>query len=134
MSAQTPKIVGYTSCTRCGDPWVLKIIAARTGGMCPDKCWLEMRGVTDLQVEVDGRTIEVARTQTRRHPPKNLTPRRRERIKLRDKARLAAMRRLVDQFPVEFADLLAEERGRLGLDPWTIDAALQARLQEANRS
>jgi hypothetical protein len=80
-------------------------------------------------VRSDGRTFELS--TSRPHKPKKLTSARKEKIKLRDKARRRALRRLADQHPVEFAELLAEERGNLGLDPWTIDAALQAQLQEA---
>lgn len=125
-----PEIVGYVSCTRCGDPWLLKVIAARTGGLCPEKCWLETRGNPFLVVQSGGRKFEVKRTGHRKHPPKALTPRRREMIKLRDKARLSALRRLATEHPVRFAEILAEERAALGLHPWTIDAALKAQLQE----
>lgn len=124
-----PNIKGYVSCARCPNPWVLRIIAARTGGLCQD-CWRDTRGAKALAVSSGGRTIEVKRTGNSKNPPKKLTPRRRERIKLRDKARQSAFRRLANQHPVEFAELLAEERGALGLDPWTIDAALQLQLQE----
>lgn len=126
-----PSIVGYVSCARCGDPWVLKVVAARTGGLCPDRCWLETRGTPNATVASGGTTFHVKRSG-RKHPPKKLTPRRREMIRLRDRARLAALRRLASQHPGEFAELLAEERGRLGLDPWTIDAALHLQLEEIN--
>ena len=125
-----PDVKGYVSCVRCGDPWVLKVVAARTGGLCPDKCWIETRGQA-LKVRSAGKRFEVKRTGNRRHPPKKMTERRRERIKKRDKARLAALRKLAELHPVEFAELLAVERADVGLDPWTIDAALQLRLQEA---
>lgn len=83
-------------------------------------------------MRVEGRVFEPK--SGRRNRKKRLTDRRREMIKLRDKARLRALRRLADEHPVEFAELLAEERGVLGLDPWTIDAALNAQLQEAQAS
>jgi len=126
----TPHIIGYVSCAQCGDPWVLRAIAARTGGLCPDKCWLASRGRTTITVRSGSVEFEAKRTGAGKNPPKKMTPRRRERIKTRDKARLAAMRRLAALHPIEFANLLAEERGARGLDPWTIDAALQAQLQE----
>ena len=118
-------VVGYTSCARCAEPWVLRVVAARTHGMC-QKCWMATRG--RREVRVGARTVEVS--TGRRHRKKKLTDRRREMIRLRDKARLSALRRLAEQHPVEFAELLAEERGERGLDPWTIDAALKAQLQE----
>lgn len=91
-----------------------------------------MRTRGKRQIESDGRTFEMS--SSRPHKKKKLTDRRREMIKLRDKARRRALRRLADMHPVVFAELLAEERGHLGLDPWTIDAALQTQLQEALRS
>lgn len=128
------EITGYVTCHRCGDPWVLKVVASRTGGLCPDRCWLETRGKKKVTINSGGHKIELNRSGVRKHPPKKLTPRRRERIRLRDKARLSALRRLAELHPVEFAELLAEERGALGLDPWTIDAALKLQLEEARAS
>ena len=128
MSEQS-EVRGYVSCSRCDEPWVLKLIASRTRGMCAD-CWLETRGTREVRSGPRVFTVSTAAKSKK----KILTDRRRQMIKLRDKARLRALRRLADRHPVEFADLLAEERGHLGLEPWTIDAALQAQLQEAQAS
>lgn len=125
--SKAPKIDGYTQCSNCGR-LELTVIAARTGGVC-NGCVLAGVKPT-LEIQDGGRVFQVKRSGLRKHPPKKLTPARRERIKTRDRARANALRELSKLYPVEFATILASERAKLGLTPWTIDAALKAQLAD----
>lgn len=122
-------VSGYVICSRCLSEPVVTPVAARTGGLC-NACFVSTGGRTTLQVSHKGKSFEVKRSGAGKYKPRKLTPQRRERIKVRDRARLNAMRELAYRHPVEFSDILATERGKLGLDPWTIDAALAAQLAE----
>ncbi len=52
------------------------------------------------------------------------TPETRHNEKLREAAKQAAFKRLRDLFPELFEVLVADERAKRGLKPWTITAAL----------
>lgn len=120
MSDQVHAVEGYALCP-CGN-WVLNEIAARTGGIC-SACFqangCERRRV--IEVVGRGQRLELPLTKPRRK-------RRRSRPKSRtaEKAKAAARARVAAMFPDLYDIVLAEERARLGLKPWTTDMAVRA--------
>ena len=115
---------GYRSCRNewCGQ-LVLVEIAQRTQGLCTP-CFRGHLGQQMAEVEVVSRGDRVhVRTSGRR---KDQTDKGDQQTKrLTEKARLRALKRLRGVFPDLYDVFYAEERARVGLDPWTIDSIIQ---------
>lgn len=119
-------IEGYRSCRNewCGS-LVLKEIADRTQGLCTD-CFRTHLGEQMAAVEVVSRgdRVSVKSTGRRRNQLNKgdrATKRRAEQAKRR------AYRRLSGVFPELFDVFYAEERARVGLEPWPIETVIQKR-------
>lgn len=103
------------------DEMMLAEIAERTSGLCV-KCWRERNGqrISEIEIRNMGRRVELGAHPRDRTNGKGNRGRQRqvERAKRRARKRLAMM------FPELYDIFLAEERARVGLDPWPADAAL----------
>jgi hypothetical protein len=113
-------IEGYVTCATCGDAWVLREVASRTGGVC-SKCWREGRRTASLPIVADATTlsVDVRKPRRRRRGTRGSidTRHRSEHARRRAKTRLAQL------YPEVYEQLLAEERAALGMEPWPIEIA-----------
>lgn len=104
--------------------WVLDAIAARTNGLCADDhIAAGSPRIGPLELVGRGGKIQIPRGGRKRRRVDS-----EERKRSRHLARTArdrARKRLAAIFPDAYDMLVAEERGRLGLEPWTIDAAVR---------
>ncbi len=115
-------IEGYVTCGGCGSPWLLKEIATRTGGVCSE-CFMAGTSIGRIQVIADGiaMTMAAKRFHRRRKNRGNTeTKHKAEHARRRAKTRLAKL------FPDLYDQILAEERGKLGLEPWPVELAVRA--------
>jgi hypothetical protein len=116
-------ILGYTICRSCEHP-VPQEIARVTGGVCAVCQRLGLAPVLK-QIEVRSQGRRITLTRPGRKKRKGAKSRneliRQHRV---DKAKRAALRRLRDAFPEYYAMLLADERGKLGLEPYPMEAVL----------
>ena len=105
----------------CGE-LVLKEITERTGGLCTG-CFRTHLGeqLTEVEVRARGQRVKARMTGNRRAKNKG-NP---KTAKLAEKARMKALKRLRAVFPDLYDVFVAEERARLGLDPWSIDAVVR---------
>lgn len=116
---------GYRSCRNqwCGSI-VLVEVAERTTGLCT-ACWRTHLGEQAAAVEVVNRgqrTAVVTKRQRRGGPRTGKGDR--DTHRKADKAKVRAMRRLKGVFPDLYDVFYAEERARVGLDPWTVDSVV----------
>ncbi len=125
-------VLGYITCP-CGIP-VLDVVAYKTDGHCED-CHRENVNNRISDMEIVGRNLRVtvpaqlptSEAELRKRAAKRKarkTPESRHNEKLREAAKQAAFKRLRDLFPELFEVLVADERAKRGLKPWTITAAL----------
>lgn len=115
---------GYRSCRNewCGQ-LVLVEIAERTQGLCTP-CFRTHLGDSIAEVEVVSRGDRVSvRTGGRRRDQTAKGDQQTKRMT--EKARVRALKRLRGVFPDLYDVFYAEERARVGLDPWTIDSIIQ---------
>lgn len=125
--------LGYETCA-CGE-FVVKEIAIVTGGRC-NPCWSRYteRIKHDVTVYIEGRHSGLAPASPhrarhkRRDRRRKADPRLRANLNARWRAGDRARRRLAALFPAEFAILMAIERDREGLEPWTANLAARAGL------
>lgn len=121
-------ILGYQLCPGCGVP-VLDDIARRTGGRCPTCHRSEMHRATKvIEIRSQGRRIALPLGRKPRQRTRSAERKRHDRLV--DRAKTAALRRLRDVFPELYETFLAEERGRLGLEPWPLEAPVTAAASE----
>ena len=116
-------LAGYRSCRNewCSE-LVLKEITERTGGLCTD-CFRTHLGeqLTEVEVRARGQRVRAQMTGPRRSDSKG----NRWTAKQTEKARTRALKRLRTVFPDMYDVFYAEERARVGLDPWSIDALVR---------
>jgi hypothetical protein len=129
---EAAKIFGYETCRLCGTP-VLDIVAAKTAKLCPT-CFRDKTNPFFNEVVAynnDGTRVKLRLVGRKRSPGHKAAKKRaktgaaakvRERQLRRVHAR--ALRRLRDLYPDVFEVLLADERAKEGLEPWTIERAL----------
>ena len=116
-------LAGYRSCRNQWCPELaLKEITERTGGLCTD-CFRTHLGeqLAEVEVRARGQRVKARMTGNRRAKNKG-NP---KTAKLAEKARMKALKRLRAVFPDLYDVFVAEERARLGLDPWSIDAVVR---------
>jgi hypothetical protein len=127
-------IEGYVVCDRGHEPRPVRAEVARvTGGIC-DECFSAefRRKAATIELVMNGRRFRVPERRGPRgkHRRKVLTEGRIERKKLAAKARENARKRLSTIFGDLYDVLLAEERGKLGLNPWPVEIAVRAKSPE----
>jgi hypothetical protein len=118
--AESIEVAGYRAC-RCGE-LVLTEIALRTQGLCVD-CYHSEHGdrLVDIEVRLAGARVHTPTKYPRPPTSKgNLWTK-----KAAEKANKRAMLRLRGMFPDLYDILRAEERGRVGLDPWPVERVLE---------
>ena len=102
---------------------MLKEVAERTRGYCGD-CWRTVFNENLTDVEIRGRGFKGhIQLRTKTGPKKNKGNR--TRAKQVEKAKLRAMKRLRAIFPDLYDMILAEERARVGLEPWPVEMAVR---------
>lgn len=125
-------VFGYSACSRCQTA-VLQEIAWKTGGLC-STCFRESPNVREI-IAVTKNREKVRLTLSKRTPGDRAQrarakKRARSRDEQREKARVSmlastrAKAALTRAYPEVYEVLLAEERAKLGLEPWTLDRAL----------
>jgi hypothetical protein len=115
-------LAGYRACRNqwCGE-LVLVEIARRTGELCT-ACFQSHLGDQLTQVEVVSRAQRMTMTTTKRARSEHARAKGDKSTKrLTEHARLRALKRLRAVFPDLYDVFYAEERARVGLEPWTID-------------
>lgn len=115
------ELAGYRSCRACAE-LVIAEIAQRTDGLCAS-CYHSEHGerITDVEVRLAGRRVHVPTKYPRAPRSKgNLWTK-----KAAEKANKRAMQRLRGFFPDLYDILRAEERARVGLDPWPVERVLE---------
>jgi hypothetical protein len=117
-------VEGYRACLNewCGQ-LMLKEVAERTRGYCAE-CWRTVFNENLTSVEIRGRGFKTEiQLRTKNSPKKNRGNK--DRAKQIEKAKLRAMKRLRAIFPDLYDMILAEERARVGLEPWPVDMAVR---------
>jgi hypothetical protein len=120
-------LAGYRSCRNqwCGE-LVLVEIARRTGDLCTS-CFQTHLGEQLTAVEVVSRAQRMTMTVTKRARSEISRAKGDKSTKrLTEHARLRALKRLRGVFPDLYDVFYAEERARVGLEPWTIDMTVGA--------
>lgn len=131
LNSACHEIEGYVTCRNpgCGTI-IVKQVAQRTFGFC-DLCAKGLIGKP-------ARVAEVINAGRRAYLP--LKTHKAERCKYPDrekkaeKARLRAMKRLKVMFPEIYDILLAEERSKEGLNPWTVERAIDRSERAASEA
>jgi len=117
---------GYRSCRNewCGR-LVLKEVAERTQGLCTD-CFRTHLGdqMAEVEVVARGGRLSVKSTGQRRNQSSKGDRATKKRV---EQAKRRALRRLRAVFPELFDVFYAEERARVGLEPWPIETVVQKR-------
>jgi hypothetical protein len=116
---------GYRSCrNQWCESIVLVEVAERTAGLCTP-CYRTHLGAQVAAVEVvnRGERLNVVVSRRKRGGPR-VGKGDRDTHRKADKAKIRAMRRLKGLFPDLYDVLYAEERARVGLDPWTVDSVI----------
>jgi hypothetical protein len=112
--SQSHRLQGYEVCPGCDSPVVAEI-SVKTGGRCID-CYLENLGkLKVLEVQHLGRRQSAPVVITKRH-------KRKVKDKRAEKAKLRALKRMRAIVPALYDVLLAEERVKEGLEPFTVHA------------
>lgn len=115
-------VEGYVLC-RCST-WVRDEVAAVTQNRCP-ACYQADGAERTVAIELVGRGMRVqVPLGGRRTKKRKLTEGRIARRKLNDRAKTSARKRLAMMFPDLYATLVADERARLGLEPWPVETAV----------
>jgi len=134
-------VLGYQVCKRCGVP-VLDLIAYKTDGLCPADHREYMASRLDV-IELRGKGLRVPISETKpktdyqrdknaaKNKRRRQDPDRRRKERLREHAKRRAYVRLRHLFPEVFDVLMADERARAGLAPWSVDMALTPGSGEA---
>jgi hypothetical protein len=125
-------VFGYQACSRCTAA-VLNEIAWKTDGLC-STCFRDSPNVREIiAVTKDREKIRLTlskRTPGERAQRTRAKKRARSRDEQREKARASALAStrakaaLTRAYPEVYEVLLAEERAKVGLEPWTLDRAL----------
>jgi hypothetical protein len=120
-------VVGYVLCDHCGDNLVLDIVARRSGNLCTP-CYIDHGGPRrEIEIEARGARIPIRLGQpTRKRTRSKPSPEAKAREKQVDKCRDRARKRLQAMFPDLYDILLADERARVGLDPWPLAMAMRS--------
>jgi hypothetical protein len=117
-------LAGYRSCrNQWCESLVLLEVTERTAGLCVT-CWRSHLGAQAAEVEVvnRGERLKVSVSRRRGGPRTNKGDR--DTHRKADKAKVRALRRLKGVFPDLYDVFYAEERARVGLDPWTVDSVI----------
>lgn len=118
--------VGYGACRieACGE-WELSIVLARTGGVCT-ACSLAGLGAAFRRIEIvsRGRRTTVTKTSAakRSHRPGRKPGATKKTAQV---AARRALKRLKNLFPDLYDILYAEERAAAGLEPWSVQRAVE---------
>jgi hypothetical protein len=123
-------IAGYRFCRTCQAP-ILDVVAATTGGRCAP-CWRASNAplFEQLEVLVEGRMTKVALDPKRSlrnrrvYERRMADPARKQRKHAVERVKRNALRRLRALHAADYAVILAEERGKAGLDPWPLTMVL----------
>lgn len=120
-------IVGYQACINdwCG-LLVMKAVAYKTEGFCEDCYRKEFRDrVTELEIAGVGARVPIRGARPSKKKKNARTkPSKTTLLGLKKAAARRARSRLAQAFPEIYQAFLAEERAKVGLDPFTIDAAI----------
>jgi hypothetical protein len=119
-------VLGFTLCSSCGRA-VLEDIADAGGGRCV-QCNLGLVPKPELVVRLDGADVPVKRLPRKLRKGRR-TPGEKKRALLLKGAKTRAMKRLRDMHPDEYRLLLADERIKLGLDPYPVQWVAQAETE-----
>jgi hypothetical protein len=120
-------VEGYVLCARGAHVWVRSEVASRLGGVCHE-CFAAEGGQTIRTIELVGRGMRINIPLNKRsHRKRQLSDSRLARKKLSLKARDSARKRLSAIFSDMYDILLAEERAKLGLEPWPVEIAARGR-------
>lgn len=124
-AAHGTQLVGYRTCLNewCAD-LVLEEVAQRTRGFCTG-CYRKLiaPSLSEIEVRNRGRRMTTpVRLKTNRATNKGDRETQREAAKANERAR----KRLSMIFPELYDVLRAEERSRVGLDPWPVEAVVKA--------
>lgn len=103
---------------------MLSVVAARTDGLC-GRCHIAAGSPRIGPLELVGRGVKVSIPRGGRKRKRAESASRRESRRLARLAKDRARKRLAAIFPDAYDMLVAEERGNLGLEPWSIDAAVR---------
>jgi hypothetical protein len=116
---------GYSACvnTWCGKI-VLREVAEKTRGYCTD-CFRGPLGTRITEVEIISRGQRMPLSLRAKPWPAKKHKGDRDRQRAQEKAKLRAMRRLRAVFPDIYDVFLAEERARVGLNPWPTEMAVR---------
>lgn len=122
-SPDDSQVVGYGVCRNphCTAGWIIREILERTDGLCID-CWRDQYAnvLAEIEVRSRGRSLRMpARPRSRRGTKGD-----RSTAVLADKAKRRARKRLAMIFPDLYDVLLAEERARVGLEPFPVEVVL----------
>jgi hypothetical protein len=136
-------VLGYRRCIQVGcENYLLEEVAYATAGLC-SACWLSLPSEDRKMVEIK---LERQTARLSTHVKRTTHNRLREERRKRDpgyqhkkgqivQAKRAAARRLAVKYRAEYLELLAQERGRRGLDPWPAILALEyAKLRDTTIS
>lgn len=127
-NANRIEVAGYVACKNqwCAD-LVIKEVAQRTGGFC-SVCWQKEFEENVSHLEVVARSSREPRRTSinasrRQRPNKGV----RGNQKMVERAKSRALTRLKNLFPDLYDIFLAEERAKVGLDPWPIEMAIRGK-------
>ncbi len=115
-------VFGHSVCSSCG-ALVLTELSRVTGGRCGD---CHRTSVVNRTVEIrsQGRRMTLHRPgRKRRKGPKSPNERRRQHVVEKVKGR--ALRRLRDLYPEVYLALLADERLKVGMDPYPLQTVVR---------
>jgi hypothetical protein len=130
MSTGKEVVAGYVLCPRAThtEPKLVKdYVAQRTGGICSECFAVEVGRDRIRRIELvrQGQRLVVP---ARAKPSKKryrYRPERNRRKALNSKARERARKRVADMVPELYDAVLAEERAKLGLEPWPVEIAIR---------
>jgi hypothetical protein len=114
------EVLGYGICDACGRAETVATLTV-TGGRC-QQCGLAT--VPERKIRLGGADLPVKRVP--RVVRKGFRTRNElKRKSVLEKAKRRAMKRLRDQYPEEYLGFLADERAKLGMDPYPLQWAIK---------
>ena len=118
------ELAGYRTCRNdwCSELFLAEI-AQKTSGFCV-KCWRDEFGgdLTEIEVRNMGRRIQVGATHNKQRVDGKGNRARQRQV---ERAKFRALKRLRALFPEIYDIFVAEERARVGLDPWPVETAIR---------